>query len=271
MSSSESEINVQNIQNINIQKKKKKKKYIDTIDIYIISLKRSSDRKIIFDNYNSQYIKKYNYFEAVDGSSLDLSKLPNNHFDKKSSGYTKGALGCAFSHLQLWEKCIENNKPMLIMEDDAIVNMEFSTHLQNVVKMLPSDWDILQLSYNYDSVLSFNNTVYEQCHGIFNKHKMTKIDINNFINSKIYPTIAKLNHSFGTSAYLISPKGAKIFKEKCFPLNNTIITIPFLNSIKCFTIDCMMNSIYKNTSSYVCIIPFIITPHICDDYKSTIS
>ena len=47
--------------------------------------------------------------------------------------------------------------------------------------------------------------------------------------------------------------------------------MPFLNNIKCFTIDCMMNSIYKNIQAYVCIIPFVITPHISDDYVSTIT
>jgi hypothetical protein len=31
-----------------------------------------------------------------------------------------------------------------------------------------------------------------------------------------------------------------------------------------------MNSVYKDINAYVCPIPFIITPHISDLYKTTI-
>ena len=122
-----------------------------------------------------------------------------------------------------------------------------------------------------DSILSYNNTIYETCLCMFNKTKVTKHNISSFVHSKINTTIAKLNYCFGTSAYIINPIGAKKLKEKCFPLDNRIINIPFLNNIKCYTIDCMMNSVYKDISAYVCILPFVITPHISDDYKSTIS
>ena len=62
-----------------------------------------------------------------------------------------------------------------------------------------------------------------------------------------------------------------MLKATCFPLNNRILNIPFLGAIKSYTIDCMMNYVYKEISAYICIIPFVITPHISDDYKSTIN
>ena len=252
--------------------KKKKKPIFDLIEIHVINLKRSQDRKETFDKNNSKYINKYNYFEAIDGNNLDINKLDLNIYDKKSTGYTKGALGCALSHYNLWQKCCISNKSFLILEDDVILNKDFAEHFRTVFKMLPENWDILLLSYNFDSLLSFHNTVYEQCNSVFNKTNMTQNDIDNFINSDIFPTIAKLKYCFGTSAYIVSPKGAKNLMEKCFPLNNRIINnIPFLNSLKCYTIDCMMNSVYKDINAYVCPIPFIITPHISNDYKSTIS
>ena len=238
---------------------------------YVISLKRSTDRKIAFDKNNSKYMGSYIYYDAIDGKTIDISQLKSAMFTKNSTNYSSGAVGCALSHLNLWKKCIEINKPILIMEDDVIVSYEFTKHLDTVMQMLPENWDILQLSYNFDSVLSFNNTSYEVCNGVFGKKNITSTDIETFVQSKIYPTIAKLNHSFGTSAYVINPKGARILKSKCFPLNNTIVNIPFLNNISCFTIDCMMNTVYKDISAYVCILPFVMTPHISDNYKSTIN
>jgi GR25 family glycosyltransferase involved in LPS biosynthesis len=241
------------------------------MDIFVISLKRSQDRRDEFDKNNSKYIEKYTFHDAIDGKTINSNELNGHIFTKGSKNYSNGAIGCALSHLQLWEKCISLNKPIIVMEDDVIVSSKFKNHLNSLINnMLPQDWDIVQLSYNFDSVLSYNNTVYEQCNCTFGKKKMTKTDITNFVNSKINTTIAKLNNCFGTSAYIISPKGAKILKEKCFPLNNRIVNIPYLNNIMCFTIDCMMNCVYKDISAYVSIIPFVITPHISDDYKSTI-
>lgn len=241
------------------------------MDIFVISLEKSKNRKEIFDDYNSKYIK-YTYFDAVVGKTLNIDKLDESIFKKGSINYSHGAIGCALSHLQLWEKCIELNKPIIIMEDDAIVSKDFNKHINNLMNnLLPKNWDIIQLNYNFDSILSYDNTNFERCVSIFNKTKVTKTHISNFVNSKINTTIAKLNNCFGMSAYIINPNGAKKMKEMCFPLDNRIINIPFLNDIMCHTIDCMMNSIYKDISAYVSILPFVITPHISDDYETTIN
>jgi glycosyl transferase family 25 len=250
----------------------KKQTIYQLLDIFVINLKRSTDRREQFDKNNSKYIHKYNFHEAVDGNQLEINKLPSNIYDKKATGYTKGAIGCALSHYQLWDKCSNEDKPFLILEDDVIANKNFTEHLRSVMNMLPKNFDILLLSYNFDSLLCFNNTIYEQCNSIFNKTKMTQLDIDNFVSSQIYPSIAKLKYCFGIAAYIVSPKGAKLLKEKCFPLNNRIIeNMPFLNNLKCYTIDCMMNSIYKDINAFVCPIPFVITPHISDLYKTTIN
>lgn len=241
------------------------------MDIFVISLDRSSDRKKTFDNFNSKYIK-YTYFTAVDGTKINVDTLSTNIFKKGSKNYSNGAIACAQSHLKLWEKCIELDKPIIILEDDVIVSRDFNKHINNLINsLLPSKWDIVQLNYNFDSVLSYKNTNFETCNCIFNKTKVTKENITNFVTSKINTTIAKLNYCFGMSAYIINPIGAKLLKEKCFPLDNRMINMPFLNNIYCFTIDCMMNSIYKDIDAYVCIVPFAITPHISDEYISTIS
>ena len=241
------------------------------MEIFVISLEKSKERKDTFDKYNSKYIN-YSYHTAIDGSKIIIEDLDKKVFKRGSQNYSKGAIGCALSHLQLWEKCIELNKPIIIMEDDAIVSKNFNKNVNNLMNnLLPTKWDIVQLNYNFDSVLSYDNTNYETCVCMFNKTKVTKEHITNFINSKINTTIAKLNYCFGMSCYMLSPDGAKKLKSNCFPLDNRIINIPLLKSISCFTIDCMMNSLYKDMTSFVTILPFVITPHISDDYKSTIS
>ena len=241
------------------------------MDIFVISLETSKNRKEIFDNYNSRYIN-YSYFNAINGKTLNIDTLDENILKKGSQNYTNGAIGCALSHLALWDKCILLNKPIIIMEDDAIVSKDFNKHINNLMNnLVPKNWDIIQLNYNMDSVLSYNNTIYETTTCMFNKTKVNEKNISDFVHSKINTTIAKLQYCFGTSAYIINPNGAKKLKDCCFPLDNRIINIPLLNNIKCHTIDCMMNSVYKDISAFVCVLPFVITPHISDNYKSTIS
>jgi len=242
------------------------------MDVFVISLERSQDRKTTFDKFNSKFINNYTFHKAVDGNTIRILDLDHSIIKKGSKNYSNGAVGCALSHLQLWEKCIELNKPIVIMEDDVIVSRDYNKHMNNLMNNLaPKNWDIIQLNYNFDSVLTYNNTVYETCSSIFSKHKITQDDISNFVNSKINTTIARLHFCFGTSAYVLSPSGAVKLKKLCFPLDNRILNIPFLNNITSFSIDCMMNSVYRDILAFVCIIPFVITPHTSDDYKSTIT
>ena len=79
------------------------------------------------------------------------------------------------SHLSLWNKCIELDKPIIIMEDDGFVSYDFDKHIDCVCKMLPKDWHILQLCYNCDSILGFSNTNFEVLtHSLLKKSLMIK-------------------------------------------------------------------------------------------------
>ena len=238
------------------------------MDTFVISLKESIKRRENFDKFNKNIIN-YQYYEAINGNNLTSDEL-KIILNSNSFNYPKGALGCAKSHLNLWNKCININKPIVIMEDDAFVSKDFNKHLKTVFKMLPEKWDILQLTYNCDSVLAYNNTNFEKAYTIFKQTKFNDEDIYNFQTSQINPSIAKLNMSFGLGCYVISPKGAKFLKENCFPMDNRIINIPFHKEINCISLDCMMNYFYEKINAYVCPIPFVMTKHLHLNYESNI-
>ena len=233
------------------------------MDIFVISLK-DSYRRIEYDKLNKNIIN-YKYFDAINGNTI---KINSDIIKQNVIGYSKGQIGSAMSHLSLWEKCIELNKPIIIMEDDAFVSNDFNKHLDMVTKMLPDNWHILQLSYNCDSILSFSNTTFENTISFFTQKKFDDDDILEFQKSQIHPTIAKLNMSFGTGCYAITPYGAKILKQKCFPLDNRIINIPLVGEVKAYTIDCIMNDFYREINAYICPIPFVMTKHL---HKNCIS
>lgn len=236
------------------------------MDIHVISLKKSIDRRNAFDKLNKQYIK-YKYYDAIDGSTLDVN---TDIIKDGTTGYNKRCIGCAMSHLNLWNKCIENNKPMIIMEDDVFVSKDFNTHLKTIIDMLPTKWDIVQLCYNTDSILGFSNTNFEDCYSFFTKNKFNDNDIHNFQQSQIHPTVVKLKMLFGIGCYIITPNGANILKNKCFPLDDRIINIPLIGPVKSYGIDIIMNDVYKDIDAFVCPIPFVMPKHLYINYKSTI-
>jgi glycosyl transferase, family 25 len=244
------------------------KSYQD-IQKYVINLDRSKDRRERFDRYNMNYLN-YKYITGIDGKLLDRTTIPTSQISKDNCTFSDGSMGCALSHLKLWEKCIELNKPILVMEDDVVVNVNFNLYVDQIMNMVPSDFDIIQLWYNLNSCLSYQITSYERCISIFSDTKPSYDDIEINRKTEIYPSVAKLNHSFGLSCYIISPKGAKILRDYCFPLYDKLIHIPVRGRIKSCSIDCIMNSIYSSIKGYVSLFPIVIVPHGCSYNKSTI-
>lgn len=104
-------------------------------NIYVINLDKSVERKnfIIqqFENNQFQQNVHYQFFTAINGKEnpdFYLFKKYNEQkrFHRKGNSMTLSQLGCFASHYLLWEKCLELNKPLMILEDDAIIQPNFS-------------------------------------------------------------------------------------------------------------------------------------------------
>lgn len=107
----------------------------DKLKTFVISLDRRPERKEVFDQNNQKYLTHgYEYFSAVDGKSLDYETLKSMGYDTfkdwkdpiTKNNITTGEVATLLSHLHIWEKCIELNEPILILEDDAIITENFS-------------------------------------------------------------------------------------------------------------------------------------------------
>ena len=138
----------------------KKNKLFD--EIYLMNLKRRPDRMYDFMKYYKQCdLNKYNLmkFEAVDGNKLDLDTVPISELAKlemkqlETTGFrykhyqlTKGAIGCYLSHVKIWENIVKNNyEKALVFEDDARPPPNFLKLVEENMKHIPEDWDIVFL------------------------------------------------------------------------------------------------------------------------------
>jgi len=69
-------------------------------------------------------------------------------------------------------------------------------------------------------------------------------------------------HSFGTSAYAVSPTGAAKILDFCFPLSNRSVTVDCLGrTFPAYSIDCLLNHFYGDNLCFAAFPPLAITPH----------
>ena len=91
--------------------------------IFVINLKRSVERRKTISKQLQNEDVSFEFFDAVDGSKdIEHTWHYNDRKRRLLRGrpLSLGEVACFASHYQLWEKCIELNEPIVILEDDAV-------------------------------------------------------------------------------------------------------------------------------------------------------
>jgi glycosyl transferase family 25 len=181
--------------------------------IYYVNLNRRVDRKehVINEINKTGYNGSVERIEAVDGKQLNINTISNKLITPEGKEdvlnvnagmyyiLTPGAVGCALSHLNIYNKIIEemsDNDYALILEDDVTIVDNFFNKLTNYIKNIPQ-FDILYIGYHYYT--------------------------NDDPSRKIYDTYGEPTKIFGTFGYIINKKAANEIK-KVFPLRYQIDT-----------------------------------------------
>jgi GR25 family glycosyltransferase involved in LPS biosynthesis len=185
--------------------------------IFYINLDRRTDR----DNNIKRLIKEFNLQDkisrvtAVDGSRLDLDKIPSNIVTKKGISdaknkhqrlyvpLTPGGIGCALSHRSVWQRIVDENLSCaLILEDDIHIKKEFHPKINkyiNSTKLFDKDFDIIFLGYHPSTI----------------KYIIREPTIND--------VFVKSWRVYGLFGYVVSKKGAEKLLT-LFPINQQIDT-----------------------------------------------
>jgi len=138
--------------------------YVDKIPAFCINLERRIDRWQQFSSQpGMQSLPNVKRFIGTDGSKLDIlndDRIPlgtkKNIMTRKRRAHeelsTAGGIGCALSHIAVWEWIVNNQAPItLIFEDDARVPINFAPYMNQVIENSPtlrdtSKWELLTLS-----------------------------------------------------------------------------------------------------------------------------
>lgn len=207
--------------------------------IFVINLEKSISRKkfIIeqFEKLEKEYSVSFNYqfFLAINGKEnpdFYLFKKYNEQkrFQRKGNTLNLSQLGCFASHYLLWEKCIELNQGIIILEDDAILHYNFP----EVYKFTSLKDNIFEFFWLSPPVSARKNQ---------NGDKLYTFSE----NYSIYKFYGPWNN---TTGYYITPNAAKKLLGYCKEW--------------IYEVDITMERYWENKIEYLSLLPFCIEPDL---------
>ena len=164
------------------------------LPIYIINLEKSTDRKAYMQAQFDQLFldnteQAIHFFKAINGKENPNHPLFQRYNEKKRlnvKGYplTRNQLGCYASHYSMWEKCIELDSPIIVLEDDA----KFKDNFLDVLDFINSEKNTFEFFWLQPDRLK-------------NKRKL----VADFGHFSVYQGF------IGATGYYLTPKAAKKF------------------------------------------------------------
>ena len=180
------------------------------IPVLIISLSHASKRRKFIREQMAKLKIDYKFFDAVDGDKLSnayISKFKIKEGEQHmGSPLSKGELGCAFSHLQVYEKMLaENIEKLIVLEDDAQLNDDFAA-LINGLDDTSVQWDLVYIGYLHwtRSAPLFGKNIYPL--NLWQNRTLPIPAGTTSIKYRIAPFLIPLA---GAHAYAITKKGAE--------------------------------------------------------------
>jgi len=175
---------------------------------YIIYLSQN-DFSVKMTNETIESLKPFNIeYELFDGvKGRDGIKILNkyNRYPSvhiKKSEWTDGTIGCLASHYLLWDKCSKQDKPFLVLEQDAIVVRDPRKLLSDIDKICHLD-ATNPFDLNRENHFEFYNKQIEKF-----TPGVKQYPENKFYGKKVNKLIPK-GCFRGTYGYIITPNGAK--------------------------------------------------------------
>lgn len=171
----------------------------NNIKIFIINLKKDTEKK----EYMQKLCIKYNihaeFIEAVEGVSLSEKGISKIYSEKKSIDtigreLSRGEIGCALSHKSIYEKIVNKDiEVALILEDDIFFDRKLLDIL-DLKDSIEDKWDLTLLGHHtgYSREVDTRASAWKQVN-LTNKCKLSR----------------PCEKAYGTYGYMLTNKGAK--------------------------------------------------------------
>lgn len=226
---------------------------------YVINLARTPERLASFLRQNERSGIAFTRFDAADGSAIGEAEAIRLNLIKRGTKWrTPATIGVALSHRNLWEATVAENRPRLVFEDDVFIREDLAAVFPAATAGLGA-WDIILIGYNIDALVEFNVAGEFDMSGLFTVKHPNAAQLARFARARTPTNLFRLRHAFGISAYAISPSGARKFLARCFPMDNRLIEFKAANNrFNAFSLDCMMNVVYRDIDAYAFVGPMAL-------------
>lgn len=232
--------------------------------IHVIHLPKAIQRRKTFLALNTIDGIHFEFVEGVDSNRLDFEELIRRKLIKR--GTTFRTPGCSLAHRKVWLRAVETQTPLTVCEDDVVIRKDFPEQFSKCLKVLPHDWHILLLGYNFDSFLDVDVIAgIERLSGHFTNKKLTIPLLKKFQRWACPVSVLPLCHAFGTPGYAVSLSGAKFLLRNVFPLRNLPVLLPHEGrTMRAFSMDALMNRLYSKMKAFACLPPLVVSPNVKD-------
>ena len=154
-------------------------------NVIVISLKEASERRLFQKKQLEKLGLSYVFLDAISSNTVS-DKLIKNHYYDWLRPLTKPEMACFFSHSCAWQKVIDDDKPYLILEDDALL----SKRLKSIFNKL--------LCFDKADHISLENRGRKKFVSRFNEKVESKVYLYNLLQDRT-----------GAACYMLWPSGAK--------------------------------------------------------------
>jgi glycosyl transferase family 25 len=109
------------------------------MDLYVISLADALERRTAITDQLNGLGLPFKFFDACTGAAgyepffSDYDPATYKIHSRREA--LPGEIGCYASHLSLWQLCVEIDRPIIIIEDDAILTEAFPAALRSTAKI----------------------------------------------------------------------------------------------------------------------------------------
>jgi glycosyl transferase, family 25 len=229
---------------------------------FLINLDRSPERLAQFQDANG-FKRDIDRLCAVDGRALNRQALIAQGVLDAALPYSDGALGCALSHMSLWEQALETNTDTTIFEDDAVLNRHFDARSAAILEGLRGDWDCILWGWNFDTLVALDflpgispavmKFDQESLRGRLDQYQSLDFD------SRALP----LRCAFGIMAYSVSPGGARKLLSACRPLRPFSMPLPGVaRSVANHNLDVVMSAVFPQIRAFAAFPPLAVSPNV---------
>jgi GR25 family glycosyltransferase involved in LPS biosynthesis len=170
-------------------------------EVFVINLQRRPDRLQTFKTNHPMLTNKAYVSPATDGRALTLTPQICHAFRNNDFKWKKAVMGCALSHLALWEQVANDalSSSCLILEDDVKLDADWLAKWSQIAPHVPADADVVYLG----GVLPPNKAAFPSIVEPVNEH-IARVKPNTLFG----PTPRRYFH-FCNYAYVLSKAGAR--------------------------------------------------------------